>query len=179
VKGEMENITNIKGISSGRNDLKIRASSKFMDKTDFHINLGMSVQDKLDRFTFSGNMGAINGSILNPILRNKSIHIKSGHLNGMSFQAWGNRFEARGKMALKYRKLNISLLKKRKPNRKDKLSSFFLNWIIPSNNPRKNKPIRIGNMHIRRKEAKSIFNMMWKSFLAGVKSSIGLKRSKR
>lgn len=179
VKIDIYNITNIPGISSGLNEIRIRASSKFMNRADFYLNIGLSIHDKRDRFTFGGNMKAIRGSILNPILRNNSIHIERGHLNSVYFQASGNHDETRGRMKLYYKKLKISLLRKRKLNRKDKLTSFFINRIIQSNNPRRHNHLRIGNMYYQRKRAKSIFNLMWKSFLAGVKSSIGLKKKKK
>jgi hypothetical protein len=179
VKMDLENITNIPHYLSRRDDLPIRASSRFMGKTDFRVKMRLSILDRHDRFSFSGNMQSMNGSLINPILNNNAIHLESGKINRLFFQANGNRYEIRGRMRMFYNELKISLLSRRKSYKKEKLVSFFINWIIQSNNPRRRKPLRTGNMYYQRKLPKSIFNLMWKSFLAGVKSSIGLKKRKK
>ncbi len=179
IKMDLENITNIPHYLSKRNDLPIRASSRFMGKTDFSLKMRLSIQDRHDRFSFSGKMQSMNGSLINPILNNNAIHLESGKINRLFFQANGNRYEIRGRMRMFYNELKISLLSKRRSYKKEKLASFFINWIIQSNNPKRRKPLRTGNMYYQRKLSKSIFNLMWKSFLSGVKSSIGLKKRKK
>ncbi len=173
------NITNDPLLLKDNISIKIQGTAKLMGKSLFKPVLTIPIRDRHDRFYFSGSLQSIEVSELNPLFNNDAIHIESGTLNKLIFSASANRYRSRGWLKAHYNGLKISLLSKRNYTKKETIASFFANLIILSNNPRGRKPLRIGNMYFRREVPKSMLNLMWKSFLTGIKSSIGLKKRKK
>lgn len=178
VRIHIANITNDPARLEINPILSTRTTARLMGKSRFSFQMDIPVQDEADRFTFSGRLEPFDVRELNPVLKNAQIRIESGTLDSLDFFANANRYGSAGSLKARYNGLKISMLSRVNPKKKEKMVSFFANLIILSNNPRRRKPVRIGNMAHQRTAPRSMLNLMWKSFLNGIKSSIGLKKKR-
>ncbi len=160
-------------------DIHIKVTGKVMGKNGLEIRLSIPRQDDSGHFKFQGQMSRMEVADLNPILNPSLINAENGVIHRMIFFASANKYASRGVMKLYYNGLKVSVLSKKKEGKKAIIPSFFANRIILANNPRGRKPLRIGSMNVDRKIPRSIFNLIGRSFLSGIKSSIGLKKEKR
>jgi hypothetical protein len=79
-------------------------------------------------------------------------------------------------MKLFYRNLKISLLKVKEGGKYKKkgFKSLMANIFLRQNNPKRGKPIKVGEILYIREQPISIFAYIWKAILSGFKSSVGL-----
>jgi hypothetical protein len=156
-------------------DVQARIMGKNLLSTRFILDMF----DPNDSFRFEGGVSDMEGGILNPFLINASVRVAEGHVHSLRFSAAGNRFSASGTMRINYRDLKISILSKKKPGKRRGIPSFLANRVILSSNPKKNRPLRLGDMASLRRGRKPIFDLIWRSVLAGIKSSVGITKAKK
>ncbi len=168
------NISNFPEIIRTGIESKITASARLMGESLFEIVMLVPINNKRDRFYFTGFLNKTNLRILNNYLRkNIRIQIDGGVLKSMKFSVNADKDIATGNMKLLYKNLKVTLLRKKEPKRKRKFRTFLANTFIHKSNPGKgNKKIRTGNITFIRKSKRSIFNYMWNCLLSGIKSSI-------
>lgn len=159
-------------------DIKIAAQGRVMGKNWLKIIFNIPANDRNGQFEFQGQMQHLTVTDLNPILSQALVQAESGVINRLVFSARANKYGSRGVMKLHYNGLKISVLSKKKQGKRAMLPSFLANRIILANNPRGRKQLRIGLMNVERRTPRSVFNLIGRSFLSGIKSSIGLRGEK-
>jgi hypothetical protein len=159
--------------------LELTASARVMGRSLLDMKALLRVTARYQNFTVSGSMKKMDLRALNPVLiSNAHLRIESGILDRLTFSIRGSTLKAEGQMKLFYRNLKISLLKRRKSLERRRFASFLANTIILTQNPRKGKSLRVGNIYYIKDVPMSIFKFTWDAFQEGIKSSIGLKRRK-
>jgi hypothetical protein len=176
--GRIVNFSNNKENLNRKKRLKLSATGKIMGKGPLSATMTIPLTKKPQAFSVSGSLGKMKLGKLNSILFNNHIKINKGQLDNMTFSLQGNPNKISGEMRLKYRDLNVSLLKKEDRKKRRRFVSFLANWVLHSQNPKLSKPLRIGNIHYKKENPMSFFSFLWKAMLEGIKSSIGLKKAK-
>ncbi len=182
IRMTLENVTNFPEAVKGRFALTVTASARVMGRSTLNANVIIPVSNKKEpgAFTFSGTLGKMDMRAFNPMLESSAfLRIESGIVDRLHFSAKAGNNEAVGEMRLRYKNFRISMLKKSSEYKKRKILSFLANTIIHSFNPKPGKPLRIGRIFFKREKPLSFLNYTWKSLLSGIKSSIGLKKSKK
>lgn len=180
IQADVKNVTNYPDLLEKKVSSMLTASTKLMDKSILKIKVTMPINDKQNRFKFSGSLGKIRLNEFKSMFENNAhIRINSGITDYLSFSAKADNRKAIGEMHFLYHHLKISVLKKGGNYKKKKFLSFLTNTIIFNSNPRSGKPVRIGIISYKPEKKLTIFNYMWESLLSGIKSSIGLRKSRR
>lgn len=180
IKLNMKNLTNYPELLKKKISFVLTGSTKLMDKSVLKAEIYVPVYNKKNMISFSGSLGKTNIKIFNSMLANNAhFRIDSGKINKLIFSAKADINGADGEMKFLYNNLKVSMLKKGGKGKKYKIFSFLTNTIIHKNNPTPGKPFRIGKISYKRKKVRSVFSHIWKSLLSGIKSSTGLKKSKR
>ena len=79
-----------------------------------------------------------------------------------------------GTVKILYNDLKISVLKKDKEThelKKKKLVSLGANMLVKDDNPTRDKPPRVANIHFERDTTRSMFHMSWKTLMKGIKET--------
>lgn len=174
VESSLNDITNFPEILKTGKESLISVSAELMGKSTLKGKIVIPINNKENKFSFSGSLEKTNTHIFNNFLkRNIRVLINSGEISHLSFAAKADAGKASGKLFLGYRNLKVTLLRKNDPSRKSKFRTFLANTLIYRNNPTKKwRKIRTGKIVYERKVKGSIFNYMWKCILSGIKSSI-------
>ncbi|MBD3750106.1 MAG: hypothetical protein IE931_11490 [Sphingobacteriales bacterium] len=156
--------------------------AKLMGKGDLNIHLTFDLTDPLASFSYSGFLGSMNTSVLNPITKPLAMLMtSSGKINRMDFDFKGNLNKAEGTLKLHYSDLNLVLMKRgeRDNFKKMGLISLFANaLLVEAANPAGNQPLRVVHPYCERPLEASFFNLMWKAIYIGVKQSVGITEEK-
>lgn len=168
------NISNFPDTVRPELQLSVKLSSLFLGKSVFNARFISPIHNKNNSFYFSGSLDKMPIAYLNPILKNSFLKVESGAVKKMIFNIWGNRYLARGTLKFYYNDLRVSLMKRRNRIKRDGAGSFIANQFLKNDNPRRGKSFRIGYIYHVRSPYESILKLIWKSFLSGVKSSVGL-----
>ncbi len=128
-------------------------------------------------FSFDGHMDAMDMTHFNTItVTNENIKIEEGHINKARFEVKAQQDYSTGTMWLNYDNLHLTLLKTsaKAGNKELGLISSLANIVIRSFNPSKNsnKPADPADIFFERDKNKSIFNYIFKSLIAGIKSTV-------
>ncbi len=142
--------------------------AKLMNKIPMEVTLNMPI--KTNRFTFKGELGSGPLTSFNRITKPIGLVFNGGRLNSMQFDGIGNNITAWGTMTMKYKDLNVNILKSNK-NEKQGLFSWAANNIVKSENP-SNGYLHSVTMFFQRKIYKGFFNMLIGSLLSGVKATL-------
>jgi hypothetical protein len=158
----------------------VKFSSLFLNKVPFSATLHLYPGHEKGRFAAKGSMGAVDAAFFNPLTKPLALlMINSGTVNRLEFSFTGNNYAANGSVKLLYENLNVTLLKADEDNKQQlgskKLASFLANASIKNNNPGKNNSLRIATVNNPRDDSKGIFNLIWKTILAGLIKTIGIE----
>lgn len=177
IQANIENVTNYPELLEEKPSIGLSASAKIMGKGSLKASFTIPINDKKNTFTFSGSLGRMDMKVFNSILvPNSQIKIRKGIIDKAEISARCDNHLAKGNMKLFYRNLKISLLKVKEGGKYKKrgFKSFMANIFIRQNNPKRGKPIKVGEILYIREQPISIFAYIWKSILSGFKSSVGL-----
>ncbi|NCD70460.1 AsmA family protein [Mucilaginibacter agri] len=177
INGHVYNATNDSASLLKNNMCRINLHSMFMNKGNLDIRFSFNLTDKLRSYSYKGNMGPINMQAINPAaVPLGSVLIKSGQLNGLTFDIHGNSEAATGNVTLLYNNLKIKLLKADTVQQKMKrmtIASFFANsFIIKHNNPDvAGEQPRTISVNYKRPANFPFFKTVWKTMYSGIKPS--------
>jgi hypothetical protein len=177
IQANIENVTNYPELMEEKPSIGLTASAQIMGKGNLKASINIPIDDKKNTFTFSGSLGRMDMRVFNSILvTNSQIKIRSGIIDRAEISARCDNRLAKGEMKLFYRNLKISLLKVKEGGKYKKrgIKSLMANIFIRQNNPKRGKPLKVGEILYIREQPISVFAYIWKSILSGFKSSVGL-----
>ncbi len=179
VNGTITNFTNDK---TARNKvMKAVVNSSFLNKTSLKTNWTFYLFHPKGRFDVSGNIGAIDGQVLNSLAEPMGpASIEEGHLNGMTFDLHGNDYSMDGNVKMLYEDLDVAILEKDKgATETDKkfLTSLIANFVIKNSNPKGNDAVRVQQVNLSRDINRSLFNLCWKTIFQGIRGTVGIKQA--
>ncbi|MGB0521681.1 MAG: hypothetical protein ACPGJS_01915 [Flammeovirgaceae bacterium] len=169
----VQNITNSPQKIADGASIAISGNFKIMDEGKVNVFFDMPLNSKEGEYYLEGILDSMNLTCMNPMLLPvASLKITQGYARQARFKVRGNNKFATGIMWFKYKRLRISLLKKK---HKSTIGTFFANtFVVIRNNPRR-LIVRKGRIFFKRDSTRAVFNYWANTLLSGVKHSIGLR----
>lgn len=158
----------------------LRAQGKVMKAGTVKAVFRFPADPANDHFEVEGSLGPVNMRVFNKMLEQLAdAKIRSGKINGLTFTIAGTRSSANVTIDMRYEDLSVALMRERDGQRTvRKLISGIINTVlIKSDNPDR-KGLRIGQGSFERDTKRSQFNYLWKTLLAGIKSTVGFPGAK-
>jgi len=177
---KVRNLANHPGLLKQQGDMELDLSALIMDKSPLQVKLVAPLTEENPTFTISGSLGRTHLRNFNTFLtRNAHMRIETGVIQKVYFNFDADARQASGEMRAFYGNLKVSLFKKEGTSKKRKFVSFLANTIIHRNNSNRDGKFRVGLISFEPEESMPFLGYVFKSLLSGVKSSIGLKKSKK
>ena len=173
IDAKISNFTNMPEFLASNKNLLLDARCSFMGITPLHTNWILSLTSQNGAFEVKGNIGAFHAPALNEIVEPLGMaSIRSGEIQNLDFDLKGNDFQAKGPTTLKYKDLQIDMLKKEEEGDLSKkgLMSVLANLLMKNSNPSNGK-LRRADASFERIPTKSFFNLVWKTIFDGVKQT--------
>lgn len=181
VYATISNFTNDRKAIAANSVMTVNMSSRFMNLTPLKANIHFYLLHPKGHFTMSGTLGAMDATLLNPITEAAALtRVKNGRIDGIEFKADGYDLGVEVGMKLLYTDLKVSALEIDKKGSREldvkSATSFMANVFIKNDNPKKNDPDRIAQVHVDRNTNRSFFNAIWQTLLRAVLVTVGLKK---
>ncbi len=179
INGTILNVTNDEASLLKNDRCQINLTSLLMSRGRVNLDLTFDLRDSRAAFTCTGNLGNMNPTILNQIIRPLAlIEIRNGFVENMQFSLKGNTQRVSGSMLVKYNNLKINLLSKNEGNprlKKMGVASMAANILVLKNeNPSSGERLRTATLNYSRPDSASFVNTIWKTLQGGIETSIGL-----
>ena len=178
IDGTVSNITNDSAALTKNNISRADITGLVMGRGRMNVILDMNLASKRGAFRLNGSVGNMDGQLVNKMLRPLTlVEINEGFIEQMQFQMSGDTLGAKGRLALKYDDLKISLLARNENSRlrKMNIASMAANILVLKNeNPSPGESLRHANIRYTRPDSVSFISMVWKGMLGGLKETIGL-----
>ena len=179
LKGTILNVTNDSLQLTKNNHAIANLSTRIIKAAHINIYLNLNLTSKNGAFSYSGKIGPMNMTALNPVSQSLGlVKIEQGKVQKADFNIKGNLQGSSGTMRFYYTDLKVALLKQGEEGEKTKKKgflSFLANTIvIKDNNPSKGEAVRVAEINFQRTPAASFFNLLWKSVFVGIRETIGI-----
>jgi len=178
--GRFLNITTNKASLQKNDTCTAVLTSYFMNRARLNVVFNFNLTDKNNSFSYKGRLGQMNLRFANPAAMPLAmIKITSGTLRHLDFDIQANSTIDRGKVALLYNDLQVSLLR---PDtlfdnlKQSPLATLYANlFILKHDNPdiAGGRP-RSFYVDYNRTAETPFFKSLWQTLLAGIKPCIGL-----
>ncbi len=173
ISSTIENITNIPERIKQNGRLTLKAACLFLGKQRVSTGWILPLRASDSVLSIGGEASFIDGTALNPVIEPLAmLSVKSGIVHKLNFNFLATDHKATGTLTLLYNDLKVEVLKiKEEELKKKTLLTFFANTLIKNDNPQ-NNTTREGIIGHNRDIKRSFFNMIWKSILSGLKSTV-------
>lgn len=178
--GEFHNVTTNKAAITKNNITDVRLSSYFMNRGRLDVQFLFNLIDADGSFSYKGSLGDMAANKLNQAtIPLAMLKITSGNIRQFDFDIHANRKAFKGRVALLYNDLKVSILKADTVNnrlKKEQLMSIFANlFVIKRNNPDvAGKAPRFADVNYLRPKDSPFFKTVWRTLLQGIKECAGL-----
>ncbi|MET3112838.1 hypothetical protein AAKU52_000556 [Pedobacter sp. CG_S7] len=179
LNGTILNVTNDSLQLTKNNHAIANLSARIIKAAQINIHLNLNLTSKNGAFSYSGKIGPMNMTALNPVSKSLGlVKIEQGKVQKADFNIKGNLQGSRGTVRFYYTNLKVALLKEGEDGeatKKKGFLSFLANTIvIKHNNPSKGEDVRVAEVNFKRTHAASFFNLLWKSVFMGIRETIGI-----
>ncbi|NEU08780.1 hypothetical protein GZH53_10690 [Flavihumibacter sp. R14] len=178
IEGSIYNITNDSAALASNRITRAGITGLIMGRGRMNAALEFDLTNKAAAFDLKGSVGNMDGELVNKVLKPLTlVEIREGFIEQMQFAITGDTLGVRGRLALKYNDLKISLLARNEKARlrKMNLASIAANVLVLKNeNPSPGEKLRHANVLYSRPDSVSFVTMIWKGMLGGLKETIGL-----
>ena len=173
INAVIDNTTNIEAKIKVNAIVRFTANTLFMGTAPLKTEWLLPLSNRDTVFTVTGTLGNFDATILNQITRPLAkLTVQAGQINKLTFKLTANDYRTTGKVNFLYKNLKVALLKMSDDSlKKNGLVTVFANTLIHNNNPEHNNTYT-GIIEFKRNMNASIFNLLWKSVLDGVKKTV-------
>jgi len=178
--GRILNVTTNKEALARNNTCTVNLTSYFMNRGKMDVQFTFNLTDESLPFTYKGSIGPMDLTVLNPAVMTLGlIKVNSGKLTRFDFDIQADNSVSKGKVALLYNDLKVTVLKADTINDKLKhmtIASLFANvMVLKHNNPDNPGEIpRSFYVNYERPKDYPFFKNIWHTLLTGIKPCIGL-----
>jgi len=172
VYASIYNLTNNQTKSKSHPNTVADIQAVFVDEGNVELHFEFPNFNKNGDYTFHGGLDKVDLKEINTFLVfSKQFRIKQGKVTSFAFEGSGNSQSASGDMELRYKNLELELLKR------DRSSRTFLSKVVnvligKENNPDEEKGIRKGKMYFERDKNKSFIGNWWRTLQTGIQSTM-------
>ena len=147
-------------------NMNIDIDCHFMKDSPFKLNWSFDVLDKKDNFTMRGVVSNLDIVDLQRFTRPYLNASTEGKFEQLKFTIKGNDYNSYENSSLKYHDLKVTLYKKGKPEKKNKIKSALANLILKNDSNGETKTTKVT---VERIPEKSFFNFLWLNIAAVLK----------
>ena len=147
-------------------NVNIDIDCHFMKDSPFKLNWSFDVLDKKDNFTMRGVVSNLDIVDLQRFTRPYLNASTEGKFEQLKFTIKGNDYNSYENASLKYHDLKVTLYKKGKPEKKNKIKSALANLILKNDSNGETKTTKVT---VERIPEKSFFNFLWLNIAAVLK----------
>ncbi|WP_179346529.1 AsmA family protein [Winogradskyella ursingii] len=151
---------------------KINVNTSFMGSSPLNVDWSFTVQDPSDRFVFKADLGFLNVPQLNEFTEpNLNVQLE-GDLQQTYFTISGNPSTSSIDLKMKYDEFKVALMKDDGKEEKNFLSGI-VNLFVSKDSDGDEDGFRFGHAEgVERNTNQSIFNFIWISTKAGLRSAV-------
>ncbi len=151
----------------------LNAQAKFMNTSKLTAQYRFVIPDTTDLFYVKAKMDSFPTNALDPMLKNLLlVSVPKGMIHHLEIDMMGNDDKITGKISMEYEKLNIDILKSKKPTKSSGFLNTIANGVIKRNNLRKKGRFTVGLVNTERRKNKSVFNYTWNGIKSGMISTV-------
>lgn len=178
--GHILNVTTNKQALAKNNICTVNLSSYFMNRGKLDVLFTFNLTDENLPFSYKGSVGPMDLTVLNPaIMPLGLIKVNNGKLTRLEFDINADNSVSKGRIALLYNDLKVTVLKADTANDKLKhmtIASLFANvMVLKHNNPdNTGEPPRSFYVEYTRPRDCPFFKNIWHTLLTGIKPCVGL-----
>jgi len=183
-EGRMLNVTTRPDALQKNSNCPINITSHFMNRGKLTVSMNFNLADPKLPYSYKGHLAPMDLQIVNSATMPLAmVKINKGQLKSFDFDIDANRYYSKGKVALLYNDLKITVLKPDTAQNKLKkmmLMSLFANAIIIKHN----NPDTVGGaprvfyVNEQRQPDYAFFKTIWKTLLKGIRSCVGYGEQK-
>jgi hypothetical protein len=174
IEGEVNNITNLSAFIKQNPICVLKGIGLIQGKAKCNTKWRLFLDAKNGQFEFNGQIGAINFTDFNPLIKPLGLTTIEGQLNSIKFSMAGNDNRTKGDLTMLYNDLKLETfdfdtvthLYKSK-----RTKSAVSNLFVKNNNPDKGET-RLAKISVERNIQKSFFNLIWKGVYDGIQNTI-------
>ena len=173
------NFTNDPARITGGIVLEATGSARLLGKGHLEGTFRFPLDSPSDTFTFTGRLGAMDLTVLNPLISHYSpVRINSGMCDSLCVHLLaGDSTTATGTLDFYYHDLKLGWIQGKKgigQFLEAELNRLLLDLVIPQDNQGVSGRHHTGYIWCRRKPDRGFMNYFWKSVYSGLKSGEGL-----
>lgn len=178
--GRVLNVTTNKEALERNNICSINLTSYFMNRGKLDVQFTFNLTDENLPFAYKGSIGPMDLTVLNPAVMTLGlIKVNTGKLTRFDFDIKADNSVSKGRVALLYNDLKVTVLKPDTINDKLKhmaIASLYANvMILKHNNPdNPGEMPRSFDVNYERPRDYPFFKNIWHTLLTGIKPCIGL-----
>lgn len=158
------------------------ATAKLMNAGNLTLSVQVPLADPEFTFRYSGSLGAMDLTCLNPFLEIAShCRLKSGRLRELVFSAEAKESHVRGELRALYENFDLELLKRSGPGESElveRAKSFLVDNLVlrRTNLPQHSKPVAVGRIDYTRKPGESYLHFGWFALRNAILDVLGFSR---
>lgn len=178
--GRVLNVTTNKEALAKNNSCTLNLTSYFMNRGKLDVQFTFNLTDESLPFTYKGSIGPMDLTVLNPAVMTLGlIKVNSGKLAHFDFDITADNSVSKGRVALLYNDLKVTVLKADTVHDKLKhmtIASLYANvMVLKHDNPdNPGDAPRSFYVNYERPRDYPFFKNIWHTLLTGIKPCVGL-----
>ncbi len=172
--GTITNLTNDSASIRKNPSCRVNVRTRFMGSGKLNAYFIFNLASQGGDFACGGTMSNFDMTQVNDITKALAkASVRSGTVSKLKFEINANNVRSSIVMQMQYDNLKVDVLKVEddtgKLKRRSFLSQVVNNIVMNENNPRKNRPARIGIATVERASDESFFNLIWHTMFVSIK----------
>lgn len=147
-------------------EVQIHIRSRFMNRAPLRVDWGFNPSDNTDGFTMKGHIENLGADDLTNFVKPYMNISATGTLARVEFDLKGNDLGAGGQFGMLYDDVKVTVYRKKKPEKKNKIVSAVANLLVKSDSDDQQKSTEVA---VAREQHKSFYNLFWKCLEDGLK----------
>ena len=175
--GTITNLTNDSSWIKRNPTCRVQVRTRFMNTGRLNAYFIFNLASQSGDFACGGTMNDFDMTKVNLISEALArASVRSGRVSKLKFEINANNARSSIVMELQYDDLKVDVLKvdddTGKLKRRSFLSQVVNNIVLNENNPRENRPARVGEATVERGSDESFFNLIWHTMFVSIKKIV-------
>ncbi len=175
--GTITNLTNDSTWIEKDPKCRVNVDTRFMGTGNLNAYFIFNLASRSGDFSCGGTMSKFDMTKINGVTEALALaSVQSGDLIKLQFGIDANTVQSSIKMQLQYDNLEVNVLKMNDETGKLKkrgfLSQVVNNVVLNENNPKPDRPARVGEGEVLRAEDESFFNLIWHTIFVAIKDVV-------
>jgi hypothetical protein len=172
--GTITNLTNDSSWIRRNPTCRVQVRTRFMNTGQLNAYFVFNLASRVGDFACGGTMSDFDMTKVNLISEALArASVTSGRVSKLKFEINANNVRSSITMHMLYDDLKVDVMKvdddTGKLKRRSFLSQVVNNIVLNENNPRKNRPARMGEATVERGSDESFFNLIWHTMFVSIK----------